>query len=330
MERSNCNTILILGGTGTIGKYLVSYFSSPDLDNFVISLNRNEHNHVLLKKEFSARSNINYVIGDIRDKELIKSTILKYKPNVIINTAALKHIDICEANIEESIKTNVQANVDLLNLLSELHFLWTDNKLINIFISTDKVVNPSTVYGMCKGISEVLYTSFTGYPTINSCVCRFGNILNSSGSIIPILKSLARKNSTISLTDPNMTRFMVPLPKLAQTICSIINMSQLEDFGRGKVVVSPAPSFRLGDLAEVILESERSSSKLEIIGHRAGEKVHEELIPKSEFGILSNKYETLYQSVKTEEDLRKFNSEFCVLSAKDKLANYLRKYGCIE
>jgi FlaA1/EpsC-like NDP-sugar epimerase len=280
-------TILIIGGTGTIGSYLAKAYST---DNHVVVYSRNEQTQVLMSKQLP---NVEYVIGDLKDKLSIKGALLKYKPDIIINTAALKHIDVCERNPVESINTNVIANINLIDVLRELPKSEAPSHLI--FISTDKACNPSGVYGLCKLLSEKLYLDFAKEKNnpINVNVARFGNIFNSSGSIIPILMSKITAGATeLEITDGNMTRFMVPLPLVKKVISWITSQTEVD----GKVVITYTKSIRLKDLVFNLCSRSDESIMVKEVGARPAEKMHEDLVPKEDWStdtLFQEKYHVL-------------------------------------
>ena len=164
--------ILIIGGTGALGKTLTRrYFK----DNTIIVLSRDEHKHVSMKREFPE---VKYCIGDVKDKHSILQTLNEHRPLVVINTAALKHVPVCESNPYESVKTNIIGHKNLIDSIAICnHQIET-----LMFISTDKACLPINVYGMCKAISERLYIDFANKQNdIKVVLCRYGNVLESTG-----------------------------------------------------------------------------------------------------------------------------------------------------
>ena len=138
--------ILIIGGTGALGKTLVKRYYD---DNDIIVLSRDEHKHYYLQKEYP---NVYSIIGDVKDKSSIKNCLLRFKPHIVVNAAALKHVPICEDDPFESVKTNIIGHQNIIESVNEFGDIET-----LIFVSTDKACNPINVYGMCKAISEKLY-----------------------------------------------------------------------------------------------------------------------------------------------------------------------------
>ena len=189
--------ILILGGTGALGKTLTKRYYD---DNQIIIFSRDEHKHVNMQRNFP---NAIYQIGDIKDKESILQTLNEYKPNIVINTAALKHVPICESNPYESVKTNIIGHKNLIDSITICnHQIET-----LMFISTDKACAPINVYGQCKAISERLYIDFANKQRdIKVCLCRYGNVLESTGSVIPFFKKLLKEGkSELPITHKDMT-----------------------------------------------------------------------------------------------------------------------------
>ena len=191
--------ILIIGGTGALGKTLTNRYHH---DNEIIILSRDEHKHVNMEREFPM---VKYDIGDIKDKDSLLQALNEYKPNIVINTAALKHVPICESNPYESVKTNIIGHKNLIDSITVC------NHQIEalMFISTDKACAPINVYGQCKAISERLYVDFANkQKDIKVCLCRYGNVLESTGSVIPFFKSLLKKGKNfLPITHKDMILF---------------------------------------------------------------------------------------------------------------------------
>lgn len=309
-------TLLIIGGTGTLGSFLLKQFSSTYK---VISVNRNEKNMVMLYRELP---DVTFLIADITNKNSIKRILNDYKPNYIINTAALKHIDVCDRQVEESLNINILANINLLDSIKEIGLL---PKSI-IYISTDKVCNPSGVYGMSKGIAERLYLNEKNLPCT---VTRFGNIINSSGSIIPVLKSLLDSGGTkLTITDPEMTRLMMTTQEIFEILQSVIKSpNQFTN----KLVIPSISSFKLLDLFSLVINAYSDPSKITIqtSGPRKGEKIHEELVTEEEYreGNIIVSYDNEFSDIANYR-LETFKSKDRVLS-RDSLKVYLTHAGVL-
>ena len=263
--------ILIIGGTGALGKTLTRRYHK---NNKIIILSRDEHKHVYMKREFP---NVTYQIGDVKDKDSILQTLNEYKPNVVINTAALKHVPICEANPYESVKTNIIGHKNLIDCIT----LCNHQIETLMFISTDKACSPINVYGMCKAISERLYIDFSNKQTdIKVCLCRYGNVLESTGSVIPFFKELLENGKTsLPITHKDMTRFLLTL----EDAVNLIEWSYGHPSSHGKIVIPMIKALKVVDIAKSLGKSYgHKNIKLDYIGIRPGEKLHEAMISETE------------------------------------------------
>tara|TARA_R110002074_G_scaffold401369_1_gene599334 strand:- start:1994 stop:2941 length:948 start_codon:yes stop_codon:yes gene_type:complete len=263
--------ILIIGGTGALGKKLIKRYYN---DNKIIVLSRDEHKHYHLLKEYK---NIESVIGDVRNKNSIMNALLRFKPNIVINAAALKHVPVCEDNPYESVKTNIighQNVIECINLYDKLETL--------IFVSTDKACKPINVYGMCKAISEQLYISFAKQQDKTKVVTvRYGNVLESTGSVIPFFKDLLGDSNTTTLpiTHPEMTRFLLTLEQATD----LIHWAYEYPNSHGKIAVPKVKSLKVTDVANALIKSYERDIDLIMIGIRPGEKLHEEMVSSEEW-----------------------------------------------
>lgn len=264
-------TILILGGTGALGRTLTSRYYN---DNNIIIFSRDEHKHVNMKREYP---NAKYQIGDIKDKESILQVLNEYKPDVVINTAALKHVPVCEENPYESVKTNIIGHKNLIDCISVCnHRIET-----LMFISTDKACAPINVYGMSKAISERLYVDFANKQTdIKVCLCRYGNVLESTGSVIPFFKQLLENGKTsLPITHKDMTRFLLTL----EDAVNLIEWSYKHPDSHGKIVVPMIKALKIVDIAKSLGRVYgHGDIELRYVGIRPGEKLHEAMISEAE------------------------------------------------
>jgi len=263
--------ILIIGGTGALGKTLTQrYYKNND----IIILSRDEHKHVNMQREFP---NITYQIGDVKDKDSILQALNEYKPQVVINAAALKHVPVCESNPYESVKTNIIGHKNLIDSTVVCnHQIET-----LMFISTDKACSPINVYGMCKAISERLYIDFANKQTdIKVCLCRYGNVLESTGSVIPFFKELLDKDTTeLPITHKDMTRFLLTLDDAVD----LIEWSYFTHDSHGKIVIPMIKALKITDIAKSLGRSYgHKDIKLKYVGIRPGEKLNEAMISETE------------------------------------------------
>ena len=262
--------ILIFGGAGALGKTLIKRYYEH---NEIIVFSRDEHKHYNLLKEYPK---VKSIIGDIKDKDSINNALLKEKPNIVINAAALKHVPICEDNPYESVKTNIIGHQNLIECVS----LYNIETLI--FVSTDKACKPINVYGMCKAISEQLYISFAKQQDKTKVVIvRYGNVLESTGSVIPFFKDLLDDSNTTTLpiTHSEMTRFLLTLEQATD----LIHWAYSYDGSHGKIAVPKVKSLKVTDVANALIKSYKRNIDLIMIGIRPGEKLHEEMVSSEEW-----------------------------------------------
>ena len=277
----NNKTILVFGGTGSLGYEITKrYFNNNKIYNF----SRDECKHWNMKLYFNSHSNLNFIIGDIINKQKVENTIIRVNPDIIIIAAAMKHVDQCEINSEQCINTNMLGVKNILDLI-ELH---KDKLKLNtvLFISTDKACSPINTYGMAKAISEQLIIEKAYYlKQIKFLNIRYGNVLNSSGSIIPLLHKIGKdENKTeFILTHKNMTRFIMTLKQSVDLIeYAIFHGSS------GDTIIPELTSIKVIDLFEIF--SEKYNKPIKITSIRPGEKMLESLInPTQATRIVKNK-----------------------------------------
>ena len=265
--------ILIIGGTGALGKTLIKRYYN---DNTIVVFSRDEHKHYHLQKEYP---NVTSVVGNIRDKDSILNTLIRFNPHVVINAAALKHVPICEDNPYESVKTNIIGHQNVIECIG-LH----KNVESLIFVSTDKACKPINVYGMCKSISEQLYVSFAKQQSDTKVVLvRYGNVLESTGSVIPFFKGLLCSDETtyLPITDMKMTRFLLSL----DTAVALIDNAYNDVESHGKIAIPKVKSLKVTDVARSLIDWMRPEMIIDLkeVGIREGEKLHEEMISVEEW-----------------------------------------------
>ena len=313
----NNKKIMIIGGTGALGKTLIKRYNDK---NNILVFSRDEHKHVNLKNKYP---NLSYQIGDVKDKDSLLQVINEYKPNVIINTAALKHVPVCEENPYESVKTNIIGHRNLIDCVQlSNHDLET-----LIFISTDKACKPINVYGMCKAISERLYIDYANKQSkIKVVLCRYGNVLESTGSVIPFFQKLLDDGKkTLPITDKRMTRFVITLDESVELIDWAYNHSK----SHGTITVPKLKSIFITDLAKVLASSYGREVNLEYVGIRPGEKIHEEMVSLEESlrCIESEKYFMITDDV-INNDVWSFSSDTTVISLGE-IKDFLIEKGVI-
>jgi UDP-N-acetylglucosamine 4,6-dehydratase len=270
--------ILITGGTGSIGSEIVRQVLRHE-PKVVRILSNDENGMFNLQQELKNRSDVRFLVGDVRDEGRLKKAVEGI--DFVFHAAALKHVPLCEYNPFEAIKTNVLGTQNLIEVAME------ENVANFITISTDKAVNPVNVKGATKLLAERLTISANYYRGPRKTVfssTRFGNVLNSRGSVVPVFSDEIKRGGPISITDPNMTRFVMTLPKAAALVLKAAEMAQ-----GGEIFIFKMLALRIGDLAEAMVEElapqygyDPAKIQIEITGKRTGERFQEELITEEE------------------------------------------------
>ena len=316
--------ILIFGGSGSLGYEFIKRYIN---DNVIYNYSRDECKHWQMKLDFNNDSNLNFVIGDVINKNKVEETILRVQPNIIVIASAMKHIDQCEYNLDQCINTNMNGVKNILDVI-EKHKSQLNNVLETVlFVSSDKACSPINVYGMCKALSESLIVEKSYYVKNFKIVnIRYGNVLNSRGSIIPLLHAIGKdvNKHYFTLTNKNMTRFVMTLEQSVDLIEHGLTNSKT-----GDTIIPELISMKVKDLIEIF--SEKYNKPIKIIGIKPGEKLLESLINKSQSARLKkyNSYthiESIYTFNEEIEEalLHDYNSEINPLS-KLELYQYLEK-----
>ena len=269
--------ILITGGSGSIGKKIVKELVKYDVDVIRV-LDNNETDLFNLENDINSNK-VKVFVGDIKDGQRLK-TVFK-GIDIIFHAAAYKHVPLCEYNPLDAVKTNILGTQNVIDMA----ILCDVEKVI--LISTDKAVNPSNVMGATKFLAERLIMASSVNSdeegTKFSCV-RFGNVLNSRGSVIPIFKKQLRCGGPITLTDEDMTRFIMNIQQAARLILQAGYLSK-----GGEIFILKMPAFKVSDLIDAMVEYyapkygyDKDEIEVEIIGKRPGEQLYEELMTQDE------------------------------------------------
>ena len=260
------NSILITGGTGSFGKAFLKHLLEKEKKlKKIIIFSRDEWKQSEMEKEFSVKKypNLRYFIGDVRDLPRLKRAFNKV--DVVVHAAALKQVPAAEYNPTEFIKTNVIGAQNVIEASIDC------NVKKVIALSTDKASAPLNLYGATKLCSDKLFlagNNYTGSKNIIFSICRYGNVMGTRGSVIPLFLEQAKKK-ILTITDSEMTRFNITLRESINLVLYAINNS----LGK-EIFVPKIPSYKLVDLAKAV----SSNSKIKIVGCRPGEKIHEEMI----------------------------------------------------
>lgn len=275
-ENVKGKTIIVTGGTGSIGSEIVRQLLQTEAAQIRI-YSRDEHKQHELQHALPADARLRFLIGDIRDKERMDFAF--HGVDICFHTAALKHVPFCEYNPFEAIKTNIMGTQNVIDLA-----LKHDLERV-IAISTDKAVNPTSVLGTSKLMMEKLITAanqLIGDKRTKFASVRFGNVLSSRGSVLPIWLNQIEKGLPITITDKRATRFFMEIPEAVDLVFSAMEIMQ----GGEIFVLKMKRKLKIVDFAKTMIKKHSPDTKvaLTFIGLRPGEKLHEELLTKDEAG----------------------------------------------
>lgn len=268
--------VLVTGG-GSVGKYLTQRFLDSGASTVRV-LDNDEPRLARLKKEMKT-DKCRYLAGDVRDKDRLRRAVENI--DIVVHTAAMKHVDICEYNPFESVKTNVLGLQNLIDVSIE------SSVERFVFTSSDKAVNPANTMGTTKLLGEKLVTAANkhkGRKDLLFTSVRFGNVVGSSGSVIPVFRRQIREGGPVTLTDRRMTRFFLTYERLGELI-----EDAAEHTKGGEVFVRKMDAVRIEDLAEAMVEKiapeyghTPEDIEIKTTGKRLGETFHEEIITERE------------------------------------------------
>lgn len=264
MSQLDNASVLITGGTGSLGKALIRYLMENTKARRIAIYSRDELKQHNLRNEMGEDERLRWFIGDIRDLERLKRAL--HGVDFVIHAAALKQVDTGEYNPMEFIKTNVLGSQNVIDASIEAGV----KKVVAL--STDKASSPINLYGATKLTADKLFVAANNYSHsygTTFSVVRYGNVMGSRGSVIPFWKSLADAGQPLPITDLRMTRFWISIEQAVQFV-----MVSLEIMRGGELYVPRIPSMRIVDLAAAVAPD----AKLEEVGMRPGEKLHEEMI----------------------------------------------------
>jgi UDP-N-acetylglucosamine 4,6-dehydratase len=255
-------TVLVTGGTGSFGKTFIKKLLKCDVKK-VIVFSRDELKQYEMRKEFGIESRLRYFIGDVRDKERLYRAFNGV--DIIVHAAAMKHVEACEYNPFEAVKTNINGAQNIIEAA-------IDCKVEKVIaLSTDKAAAPVNLYGATKLASDKLFiaaNSYVGENNTSFAVVRYGNVVGSRGSVVPFFQQI-KHTGVLPVTDERMTRFWITLDQGVQFV-----IDSLERMRGGEVFVPKIPSMNIIDLAKAIAPE----CDIKVVGIRAGEKLHETMI----------------------------------------------------
>lgn len=315
--------ILIFGGTGSLGNKINERYLN---NNTIYNFSRDENKHWKMRLKFKNHKNLNFIIGNVADRIRVKESIKRVQPDIVIIACAMKHIEQCEVNTNESLNTNMLGTKYILDSIEDNLNILTNLETV-LFVSSDKACSPINNYGMAKALSETFLIEKASFvKNIKFVNVRYGNVLNSRGSIIPRLHAMGKDDEykEFCLTHEKMTRFVMTLDQSVDLIeYAILNGES------GDTVISELVSLKVKDLIELF--SEKYNKPIKITGLRPGEKLLESLINESQSGRMKKlgKYIHIksvfdYKETIDATNLRDYNSTINPLT-KQELKDYLIK-----
>lgn len=269
--------VLVTGGTGTIGSYLARELLHSGAE-VVRIFSRDEHKQYEMYQELMNENpdiarKVRFLLGDVRDRERLFRAMEGI--DIVFHLAALKHVPACEYNPYEAVKTNVLGTQNVVDCAIEA------NVSAVVYASTDKAASPTNTMGASKLLAERLIVSasegWKGPRDIKFLSVRFGNVLNSRGSVVPLFNNQIAKGGPITVTDSSMTRFVMKIERSVELMLKALSIAQ-----GGEVFVFKMPVLSIGDLAEVMARMAEKRIEIKSIGLRPGEKLYEELMSEEE------------------------------------------------
>lgn len=268
------NKVLITGGTGTAGQALARRLLHGKTD-VVRIFSRDEYKQYRMEEDFNSvcgRDKLRFFLGDVRDKSRVRKAMEDI--DYVFHLAALKHVPACEYNPYEAVKTNVIGTQNVIEAA-----IAQEVKAV-VYASSDKAAGPTNTMGASKLLAERLIIAANeskGPRNIKFLSVRFGNVLNSRGSVVPLFQRQIRRGGPVTVTNPSMTRFFMSADKAVDLILSVLPGSV-----GGECYVLKMPVLAIGTLAEALVRMSGLKTRLEEVGLRPGEKMFEELMSEEE------------------------------------------------
>ena len=271
-------SILITGGAGSFGSAMLRYILSHK-PAVIRVLDNNEERLFQLEQRYKGYDNVRILLGDLREGDRLRRAVEDI--DIILHAAALKHVSSCEYNPFEAVRTNIIGTQNLIDAAIN------ENVERVMLTSSDKAANPTNVMGTSKLMAEKLTVAANYHKgsrgTVFSCV-RFGNVVGSSGSVIPLFREQIKEGGPVTITNPEMTRFILSMNEALKLVTKSIELAH-----GGEIFILKMPSMKVGTLAEVMIneltaEYGHKPRDIEVrgIGIKAGEKFHEDLMTEEE------------------------------------------------
>ncbi len=290
-------TILITGGTGSFGNQVVEAILSGSEPESVMVFSRGEKKQHDMRNRFKT-PRLSFVIGDVRDRDSVGRAMKDV--DYVFHAAALKQVPTCEFFPLEAVKTNIMGTSNVLDAAEE------NGVQKVVILSTDKAVYPINAMGMTKAVMEKLMLAKARSSRSDTIFCgvRYGNVMYSRGSVLPLFVEQIRNKQPLTITDPDMTRFLLPLPVAIDLV-----LFALAHGKNGDILVRKSPAATVAHMAQAMLDLFDSNLGIHVIGTREGEKKHESLVTREEL-MKSEEYSHYYRIQNLERiDYDKFFSE---------------------
>jgi len=317
-------SIFVSGATGSWGNELVKQLLQFHNPKEIIIYSRGEFAQVSMERKFNNKK-LKFMIGDIRDYNRLNECMNNV--DFVFHLAALKHVPVCEENIDECIKTNI------LGVQNIVDCAINNNVKMVLDLSTDKACNPVNVYGISKSLGEKIIIDANNNKNTKFVCIRSGNALGTSGSVIPHFIEKAKNNEIIPITDINMTRFVIPLKEAINLVLEISH----ECIG-GEIFALKMSSVKIIDIANVLWKfyNPKDEMKQDIIGTRQGEKLNETLVSEQEIfrAVEKEKYYLIYPNgiLKKPDlirNLKEYSSDNADILNENEVMALLKRGGCI-
>jgi len=270
----NGKKIVIFGGSGFLGRNIINRYYEQSNENQIFSVSRSE-TRIVDAQLHVAPDAASFIVADMADKQAVEDIIFRIRPDIVIIASAMKHIHLCEKNPEQTVKINVNGTINILNAVDKLR---ASSHIVNLcFVSTDKACDPINTYGFSKAIAE-RNTLGKAHSFINgfgyNTVVRYGNVLNSPMSIIPIIHKIIKNGgNTLYLTSEEMTRFIMTVDQSVDLIVKTLSYRLPAPYA---IAVPKLKSMYVKDLLDIF--SEEYKLDVSIIGVGSTEKFHEKMI----------------------------------------------------
>lgn len=335
MNRFKGKTVLVTGSCGTVGAELVRQLVDSPAER-IVCLDNNESELFFQIEQYRDSGKVKGHLADIRDREVLK--LRMQGVDIVLHSAALKHVGLCEDSPNQAVRTNIDGTQNVIDAAL------ANNVERVIFTSSDKAVNPTNVMGTSKLMGERLMTAAAESNRNCSTIfasTRFGNVLGSRGSVVPLFRRQIEAGGPITLTDKRMTRFIMTLQEAAALVLESVWLAQ-----GGEVMVTKMPVARIEDMARVMRDVLAGDREIEIqeIGPKPGEKMYEELMNEEEvrrtweygdfFVILSAFVEpssNIYSDLrKNKQPDRPYNSSHETTMSRGDMAAYFQERGILK